>query len=127
MIVHFTANQFMGLGLELAGYKRWRSYKEKANIERFKAHFGAHPRSCEQMWIKLQTTTNDECRIDSSDHPKYLLLAFHFLWEYPTEKKFYSMFQITEKTVRHWCEVWTRKIQALLPDVVRMYCDVNDS
>lgn len=118
MLNHISANQFMALGLELAGYKRWRRYKEKANIERFKAHFGALPKSCEKMWIDLQTTTNDECRIDSGANPKHFLLALHFLWEYPTEKKLFTMFQLTEKTVRKWWEIYARKIQLLLPDMV---------
>jgi len=122
-----NADQFMALGLELAGYKRWRRYKEKANIERFKAHFGCLPKSCENIWIDLQTTTNAECHIDSAADPKHLLLALNFLWEYPTEKRLFTMFQVTEKTARKWCEIYTRKIQLLLPDKVNIYHTGMDS
>lgn len=113
MVVCYAANEFMGLGLEFAGYKWWKRYKESWKIECFKAHFGAHPMSCEQMWNSLQMMMNDNCRIDASANPKYLLLGLYFLWEYPTEKKFYPMFQLCKETVRNKCREWTKKIQVL--------------
>lgn len=123
MVYRITAEQFMALGLELAGYKRWRKYKVKTNIERFRAHFGALPKSCENIWFDLQMSANPECRIDSDADPKHLLLAFNFLWEYPTQKKLFTMFQLTEKTVGKWSKLYTRKIQLLLPSKVSFEMD----
>lgn len=119
MVVRVTAHEFMELGLELAGYKRWKRYKEKANIQRFKSHFGPLPKSCENIWIDLQTTTDAACRIESDADPKHLLLGLRFLWKYQTEDDLGAFFQMTSKTVRKWSHVYARKIQLLLPNKVR--------
>jgi hypothetical protein len=103
----------MALGLELAGYKRWRSYKEKANIERFKAQYGALPKSCENIWVDLQTTTDEDCCIESNASPRLLLLALRFLWVYPTEKQLCTMFDMSEKTVRKWSGIFSRKLSGM--------------
>lgn len=123
MPIRFSADEFKGLGLELAGYKRWHQYEEKRQIERFKAFYGLHPKSCEQIWIDLQTTTNDEYRIDGNANPRDLLLGIYFLWEYPTERKFNPIFHLCEETVRNKCKIWTKKIQSLLPDMVSAFDD----
>lgn len=118
MAVCVSASEFMALGLELVGYKHWRRYKEKANIERFKAHFGALPKSCEKIWVDLQMTTDDECRIESDANLRFLLLALRFVFSYPSEMQLSAMFQMSEKTVRKWSGVYTRKLQLLLPNMV---------
>jgi hypothetical protein len=108
----------MALGLELAGYKRWQSYKEEANIKRFKAQYGALPESCENIWVDLQTTPDEDCCIESDASPRLLLLALRFLWVYPTEKQLCTMFDMSEKTVRKWSGIFSRKLQLLLPNKV---------
>jgi hypothetical protein len=118
MVVRVSAEEFMAIGLELAGYKRWQSYKEKANIQRFKAHYGAVPKSCENIWVDLQVTTDEECRIEGDASPRLLLLGLRFLWVYPTEKHLCTMFQMSEKTVRRWSGIFSRKLQLLLPSKV---------
>ena len=117
-VVQFTADKFMALGLELAGYKKWMRYKEKPNIQRFKSQFGALPKSCESIWHDLQTSTDAEHRIASDADPKHLLLAFRWLYKYPTETDLGRMFQMTEKTVRKWREEYVPKVQSLLRDKV---------
>jgi hypothetical protein len=118
MVVCISASEFMALGLELAGYKKWQSYKEKNNIERFKAHYGALPKSCENIWIDLQMATDDECCIKSDASPRLLLLGLRFLWVYPTENQLCTMFDMSEKTVRRWSGVFSRKLQLLFPKKV---------
>jgi hypothetical protein len=118
MVVCISAKEFMALGLELAGYKQWQSYKETANIKRFKAHYGALPKVCENIWIDLQMATDEECRIKSDASPRLLLLGLRFLWVYPTESQLCTMFEMSEKTVRKWSGVFSRKLQLLLPNKV---------
>jgi hypothetical protein len=118
MVVCISASEFMALGLELAGYKKWQSYKEKNNIERFKAQYGALPKSCENIWIDLQMAIDHECCVKSDASPRLLLLALRFLWVYPTENQLCTMFDMSEKTVRKWSGVFSRKLQLLLPKKV---------
>jgi hypothetical protein len=85
MIVHISAHSFMGMGLvEIAGYRSWQSYKQKKNVECFKAWFGAKPISCKKIWSDLQTTTTNEACIKKNANPIHLFLALHLLKAYPT-------------------------------------------
>ena len=118
VVISISAIACMGMGLELAGYKRWQSYKEGKNVEHFKAWFGAKPISCEKIWVDLQTTTNEEARIKKSANPLHLLLALHFLKAYPTEKKFAAIFSMSEVTVRKWSSLYIRKLQLLKSEKV---------
>jgi hypothetical protein len=115
---------FMELGLEMAGFKHWRSYKEKGKVERFRSLFGAAPTTCETIWADLQVTghlTGDENRLG-------LLLALRFLKAYPTEKELSGMFQMSDKIVRKWVKVYVRKIQRLkfikvsTMDIIHIFC-----
>jgi len=118
MVALVSADAFLGLGLKLAGYKHWRRYKEKPNLERFRSHFGVLPKTCEDMWSDMLTSTDPECRLESNADPKHLLLGIHFLWKYKTEQQLFTMFQLTEKTVRKWCSLYVQKMQLLLPNKV---------
>lgn len=108
------AAEFMALGLEQAGYKKWRRYKEKTNIERFRSHYGPLPKTCEDIWVDLQTVAEGDNRIDSNADPKLLLLACRFLWKYPTEPDLGVFFDMTETTVRKWRRIYVKKVMSLL-------------
>jgi hypothetical protein len=108
-----TDGDFMTLGLDIAGFKRWRSCKEETNIERFKAWFAANPKTCAAIWLDLQVSTEEGGRIESDANPSFLLLAFRFLKAYPTKKVLSGTFQMTEKTVRTHCSAWVHKLHLL--------------
>ncbi len=114
MAVRITDEEFMAIGLEAAGYKRWGRCKPKTNLRNFRAHYGCCPKSCENMWMDLQLSPNQECRIEPNANPKLLLLGIRFLWRYETEKELCSRFDMSEPTVRKWKSLYARKIQLLL-------------
>lgn len=112
-MVGFSAKDFLALGLTIAGFNRWQSYKQDANTERFTKKYGAIPQTCADIWSDLeqQELLNDE----EAKHPVRLLIALRFLWAYEYEHDLGSFFNLTEKTVRQHARVWVKKIEMLLP------------
>ena len=80
MALLVRASEFMGLDLEVAGYSRWRNYKEAANIKRFNAFYGALPKSCENIWLDLQTTTRRLIR--ASVASRVVPIRSFFFWAF---------------------------------------------
>lgn len=105
----FAAKEFLALGLETVGYDRWESYKEDANIKRFRQHFGVDPQTCEEVW-------SDVKRSMPGAKPKHLLLGLRWLWKYDTEADLSPMFDMSEKTVRKWTKQLVSEIMKLLPE-----------
>ena len=105
----------MALGLELAGFKRWERCMEKTNMECFRGLY--RPKQpvtcCENIWVDLQTASDEECRIESNTNSLHHLLALRFPKAYPTEKELAGTFDISEKTVRKWSALYVQKIQLL--------------
>jgi len=100
---------FLGLGLEIFGYVRWRSYKESESLKKFRKHFGVSPRTCRDVWRALLN-----CRSLPEDaNPKHLLLAIFFLFEYPKENNETSRFGMSAKTARKWRKLYISKISSL--------------
>jgi hypothetical protein len=58
-----TAIEFMGLGLEIGGHTRWRTYKHEANIKRFKEAYGVIPESCVLLWDALRNSMDPTIRL----------------------------------------------------------------
>ena len=58
MVVILTADEFMQKGLLLVGFdiRRQQNVQRKANMDRFKEHFGSDPVVCAQIWEDLQTS-----------------------------------------------------------------------
>ena len=54
---------FMRLGLEIAGFKKWDTYEEHTNVARFRGWYGPSAKICSKIWLDLQSSTFDECRI----------------------------------------------------------------
>jgi len=118
MVIQTNGALFLKLGLETAGFIRWKTYKEDANVERFRGWYGCSPTTCETIWIALQRSNNDECRIGRDANPLHLLLALRFLNAYCTEKELSGMFNMSEKSARKWSGRYTRSIQLLLEEMV---------
>jgi hypothetical protein len=110
MIVRIRDSDFMSLGLEWAGFMRWKNHKHETNLEHFKGWYGASPKSCERIWFDLQTTIEEEFRINSDANPLHLLLTLHFLKSYQTELILSPTFSMTEKTVRKWIGVYMAQV-----------------
>ena len=110
MTNQFSSNQFMALGLEIHGYKRWERCKVSTNIERFKNLYGTTPLSCEKIWQDLSV----EGQLRKAK-PKFLHLALDFLWVYQTEGRLTPRYGMTSpKTCRKHIREYVLKIQSML-------------
>ena len=116
IMIHFSAEAFMELGLDLSGYKDWRQCNYATNLDRFKARFGSTPQTCEDMWSDLQTSTDMNIQINNrvAKRPTLLLLCIRFLWKYGTEQDLCSEFGMSENTVAKWTGFMTLKLSHLL-------------
>ena len=123
MAVVLTVDEFLQKGLDLVGYNDDQQQKvaQAANLMCFKAHHGSNPIVYAQIWEDLQTTNIPEARIDSwKTDPDSFLMAIHFLVRYPTEEEQTGIFKICDKTACSWSWFYTRKIQALKVEEVRI-------
>jgi hypothetical protein len=106
-----SEKEFMALGLELAGYDRWQTYKEHCNIQRFVECYGATPLTCSEMWDDLEMLGE----IDNKSKPKYFLMALFYLFKYLNKTDIGRFFKIgCRNTVRKHVDHWVEKIQTLL-------------
>jgi hypothetical protein len=115
-----TAIEFMGLGLEIGGHTRWRTYKHEANVKRFKQAFGVIPETCVLLWDALRNSMNATVRLQKNDKPMHLLVAIRFLWTYHEEydiARFFSFRSVV--TGRKWWKIYVKKIEKLLDRKVR--------
>ena len=111
--------EFLGIGLDVFGYKRWRYYKEHANIKRFKEHYGISPLTCHQIWESLRNSIDDSIKLHPKAKPIHLLLAIVHLWSYPTEANLASQFGMASKnTCRKWRRLYVEKLASLFPSLV---------
>jgi hypothetical protein len=108
MIVPVTGSKFLALGLDIAGFKNWKMCNENTNMQRFQGFFEAKPEACAAIWLDLQTTFNQEGRIESNAKPLHLLLALRYLRAYPTELELSATFHMSENSVRKWVEIFVR-------------------
>ena len=108
----------MKLGLQCAGYKYPNRCKIETNINRFKAHFGLNPSTCEKLWVDLQATANEEGRIDAGTEPVFLLIGLRFLYKYETEEVLGRFFDMCDKTVRKYYRESAKKISLLFDQVI---------
>ena len=119
-------NQFLTLGLHLAGYTFPNRCKEETNIKRFQKNFGCHPATCEKLWFEMQNTTKDEGRITPGTKPTFLLIGLRFLWRYQTEEELAVFFGMSAKTVRKYYRQSVAKIYLLFDDTIKPIEEIND-
>ena len=112
MVFHFTADQFLQLGLELMGLTVGNVLRSNRNLERFLAIFGTPPEAMVSLWSDLQTTHIVAARVDHIDF-KYFMMTFNWLKSYKLLPEMVASFQVCEDTVRTWVWFYVKKIQAL--------------
>jgi len=85
MILHYTTDQVLTIGLKLIGVSKRRMQRQKreTNFEDFRAHYGTDPDICAKIWDDLQTTNIPNAKIKATLYPganlKNFLRACHFL------------------------------------------------
>ena len=115
--VVLTPGEILRIGLRLVNYTHSRINrvkKKKTNTTRFKSHFGCNQFVVAQVFEDLQTSDNDEARLDKEKISiKYLLVTLNFLYDYQTELKREPIFDLSPKTLREWVWYYVPKLQAL--------------
>lgn len=121
--VILTAKEIMEEGLVLVNYTLARIYRtknSKTNKQRFKDHFGCSPSVCARIFEDLQTTDDENARLDDkmiSIHA--LLMTLHLMYRYPTEKQAEAIFDLSPKTMRQKVRYYIKKIQALKAEKIQ--------
>ena len=105
----FTEDQFIELGLTMPRNHR----KHHRKVEDFKSIYGAHPKAIAAIWKDLQTTPDEDERIDTVTEPYQLLIVYRWFKSYESEKELHTNFGPDEKDIRQWCKEITAKIAAL--------------
>jgi hypothetical protein len=108
---NLSAADFLVVGLGILGYKNKRC--NATEIRRFRAHFGASPKSCSAIFLALQTAQIQAARVNKPD-PFYLLMTLHWFLRYQVEESYSGApWLVDEKAFQHCSWIYTRKIQAL--------------
>ena len=87
MIVVFNDDEFLKLGLQMAGHCERTINRSKAatNLSRFTAKYCAGPDACADTFLDIQTTMIEEAQVDNPNQ-RHLLIALNWLKEYPVEE-----------------------------------------
>jgi len=110
-----TSQDFLGMGLEIAGHSKWEQYKLDRNVERFKVAFGVIPETCASIWQDLRRRE----KINKQSDPRHFLIGVRFLWKYEEEADLARFFGIrTHQTVRKWWKIYVQIIESLLDEKV---------
>ena len=111
VLLHFTGEEFLQLGLELAGYNQIRqtSTSTKMNTRRFMANYGTLPEACSALFDDFQTTTLNEARI-KKPNPMYLLMTLKWLKLYQVEEAIAGQFGVVERTFRETSWKYTKAL-----------------
>ena len=116
----FTSLEIRQIGLEKIGFtlRRQGNTVDKTNLRRFRDAFGTSPEACCHVLGDLQTTANEQARVESPDLV-YFLMSLHWMKSYKTDTSLAATFQVDEKTARGWSQWYALKIQALKNEKVR--------
>jgi hypothetical protein len=114
----FSEEDFMALGMQLAGPSTWRRNIEATNVKAFVTHYGAPPKVCSAMWFDIESSEEDP--LGQWDKPLHLLLALRFLKAYPTDAELCAFFDINSRiTITKWRNIYVNRIGKLLLTKVR--------
>ena len=123
-----TPDQILTEGLKVAGFdlKRQQRASIITNIARFKAFFGASPADTANMWEELQTTDIEDALMHKNEKDLYyLLMAFHFLFCYPTKYEAEGLFKVSVRTFYKWAWLFIGKLAALSGSKVSLFYAFN--
>jgi hypothetical protein len=114
MVLQPSADNFLQLGLQLAGFNQGcrQSTCADTNRHRFTSNFEVSPKTCMEIFLHFQTTHIDAAHVNKPK-PVYMMMAIHWLSTYKTEEQIAGNFKVVEKTVQKWTWFYTQKIQAL--------------
>ena len=104
-----TPEEVLKRGLLCVGFdqKRQERVNRKKNLSRFRQHFVADPSICAILLVRLQTTSNEEAKIEFDKVGEertilYYFMGIHLMACYPKEEEAEGLFKICDKTWREW-------------------------
>ena len=104
----FTATEILNKGLLAVGFDQKQLDRAgwKKNLSRFRANFVGHPRVYADLFHRLQTTENEEARVDCSvlgveKTLNYFFMGIYLLAQYPTEERAKSVFSFNPNVLKH--------------------------
>jgi len=112
MVFHYTADQFLQLGLELMDLTVGNVLRSNRNLERFLSIFGTPPEAMVPLWSDLQTAHIAAAHVDCINF-KNFMMTFNWLKSYKLLPEMVASFHVCEDTVRTWVWFYVKKIQAL--------------
>ena len=88
VLLHFTADEFLRLGLELVGFtdQRQERTQRSTNVQRFRSSFGTYPEICSVIFDDFQTTAIADARIAKPSY-HFFLITLNWLTTYKKEKE----------------------------------------
>ena len=110
--ISISENECIELGLDAIGFDGRRQRNATTNNTRFRASYGAGPKSCVEILNDLQTTGHVEARINEPNLIDFLM-AMNWLKTYKTESELAGLFKVDEKTSRKWVWKYVKAIRAL--------------
>jgi len=112
-----SPSSFLSLGKDIMKMRRRRA--EKTVMRLFRAHFGASPEACSEVWDLLCDDRVSVWKpIDAKARPEHLLWALLILKTYDTEELLCSKLGVDEKTFRKWSWRFIVAIAALKKHLV---------
>lgn len=125
LLLHFTKNEFLLLGLRLSGYKLQKdSTTAKVSFERFKNHFYVTSLVCEIVFLDLQTTTIPESFVDNANLIQFLI-GLLYLKQYPEKYGLAAFYGVCKKTALYWSNFYVKKIQGLKKSKIKWIFGTN--
>ena len=112
----FSEDEFLMQGLEFRSNgvkKSQQKCKKESLILDFKSIYGVHPAALCLIWVDLQTTPFESCRIDDSVSTDELLIVYRWLKSYESAKALSTNFSMTIKDIRRVCRELPYKIASL--------------
>jgi len=115
VLLHITPEQFLLLGLELAGFgpNRLVRMTPKSKLSRFLGFYGTWPEVLTVIFDDLQTTDIDKAAIEGPSS-KDFLITFHWLACYNTETVMSALFKMDEKTLRNKIRKYVNAIHGFI-------------
>jgi hypothetical protein len=123
MVLHLSADDFLQLGLQLAGFDQQCNLCTCAatNLCWFKSNFEVSPKTCAEVFKDFQTTHIDAARLNKPN-PAYLMMAMHWLATYKTKEQIADTFKVVEKTEgQRWIWLWKMNSCWFLPGEILLF------
>ena len=128
VLLNFTEEEFLHLGLKLAGWTQNRLDRnsDSNKIMHFKNKYYASPTTCSDIFLDIQTETMvGESKITKAN-PTYFLLSLYYLKKGPNKLDMADYINGSATTALKHCKIYIDTIQALLKVKVRwLFNDVD--